>query len=318
MRTVAQASPSAKAPADKSSSAEATADKLETSARVPVEVLAVSSEYFDVLGVDVVSGRGFTQAERTLEAGVVVVHETVARQLWPTRSAIGQVLRLDASPSSSPGRPSLPSGAFTVVGVGRDVQGGDNGAYLPTSPESPGIWLYARVHGDPDQVRLALLERLSWVDPGLEILTLRSMARTQTYLLGFAFWVALFLGGLGLLLTVTGLFSVLSYIVEQQAKEIGVRLALGATTQNIMSLVLSQSLRPVGIGLAAGGGLALALAIVLMATPAAAEIGDLVHVLDPVAYVAGVLVIAAACLLGVIVPALRAARIDPIATLRQE
>ena len=81
------------------------------------------------------------------------------------------------------------------------------------------------------------------------------------------------------MLTVSGLFSVLSYVVEQQAKEIGVRMALGATTKHVVRLVLSQSLRPVGIGLAAGGGLAAALAIVLMATPAASEIGDVVRCL---------------------------------------
>jgi predicted permease len=318
MRGVAEVSTLAGATADRSLSAQATADTETSASRVPVGVVAVSPEYFGVLGIDIVSGRGFTQAERAPEAGVVVVHETLARQLWPNRSALGQVMRLDARSSASPGRPSLPSGALTVVGVARDVQGGNNGAYLPTSPESPGIWLFARVHGDPDQVRLALLERLSWVDPGLEILTLRSMARTQTYLLGFAFWVAVFLGGLGLLLTVTGLFSVLSYIVEQQAKEIGVRMALGATTKNVVGLVLSQSLRPVGIGLAAGGGLAAALAIVLMATGAASEIGDSVRVFDPLAYAASLLIIVTACFLAMAVPALRAARIDPIETLRND
>ena len=119
-------------------------------------------------------------------------------------------------------------------------------------------------------------------------------------------------------MTVSGLFSVLSYVVEQQAKEIGVRMALGATTRNVVGLVLSQSLRPVGIGLVAGGGLAAALAIVLMATPAASEIGDIVHVFDPVAYAASLLVIVTSCVLAASVPALRAARIDPIATLRKD
>ena len=84
-----------------------------------------------------------------------------------------------------------------------------------------------------------------------------------------------------------------------------------------MGLVLSQSLRPVGIGLAAGGGLAVAVAIVLLSTPAAAEIGGAVDVLDPVAYVVSALIMATACLLAVSVPALRAVRIDPIATLRK-
>ena len=126
------------------------------------------------------------------------------------------------------------------------------------------------------------------------------------------------MAGLALALTVSGLFSVLSYVVEQRAKEIGVRMALGATTRNVAGLVLSQSLRPVGIGLAAGGGLAAALAIVLMATPAASEIGGIVHVFDPVAYAASLLVIVTACVLAASVPALRAARIDPIATLRKD
>ena len=82
--------------------------------------------------------------------------------------------------------------------------------------------------------------------------------------------------------------------------------------------MLSQLLRPVGIGLVAGGGLAAALAIVLMATPMAGEIGNIVHLFDPVAYVASLLVIVASCVLAASVPALRAARIDPIATLRKD
>ena len=84
------------------------------------------------------------------------------------------------------------------------------------------------------------------------------------------------------MLTLSGLFSVLSYLVEQRAKDIGVRMALGATTRNVAQLVLSQSLRPVSIGLVVGGGLAAALATVLMATPAASAIGSVVHVFDPV------------------------------------
>ena len=89
------------------------------------------------------------------------------------------------------------------------------------------------------------------------------MAGMETYMLQLGFWLTVVLGGLALVLTVSGLFSVLSYVVEQQAKEIGVRMALGATTSNVARLVLSQSIRPVGIGLAAGGGLAAAVAIVL-------------------------------------------------------
>ena len=82
--------------------------------------------------------------------------------------------------------------------------------------------------------------------------------------------------------------------------------------------MLSQSARPVGFGLLAGGGLAAGLAIVLMSTPAASEIGNTVRVLDPIAYAVSLLVIVTACGLAAAVPALRAARLDPIATLRQD
>lgn len=140
----------------------------------------------------------------------------------------------------------------------------------------------------------------------------------QSYVMRIAFGVTMILGGLALVLTLSGLFSVLSYVVAQRAKDIGVRMALGASTRNVARLVLSQSLRPVSIGLVAGGGLAAALATVLMATPGASAIGSLVHVFDPVAYVSSLLVIVTACALGASVPALRAARIDRIATLRKE
>jgi hypothetical protein len=304
---------------------------------VPVSQLAVSSEYFGVLGIDVVSGRGFTQAERTAEAGVVVMSETIARQLWPTGDAVGQAVRLEArqpasdvaSLASAEARSAQvePSRTMTVVGVVRDParDGGGSyldtfrGVYLPAGLDSPGPWLMLRVRGNPEQVRQVLLERLMRIDPGLGgVVTLRTLAGTQTYVLQAAFWITVVLGGLALVLTVSGLFSVLSYVVEQQAKEIGVRMALGAATTNVVGLVLSQSLRPVCSGLAAGGGLAAALAIVLTSTPDASELGGWIDVLDPLAYGASLLVIVTSCALAVSVPALRAARIDPIATLRKD
>ena len=269
-----------------------------------VEQIAVSSNYFDVLGFDLVSGRRFTQDERTPDTGVAVVSDSIERQLWPNGDGVGQVLSLEA-----------PSRTLTVVGVVRDPK---RVVYLPIGPEAPGTNLMLRVRGNPEQARQALLGRLTGLDPAFGVMTLRAMTGMQAYLLQSAFWVMVVLGGLALVLTVSGLFSVLSYLVEQQAKDIGVRMALGAATKDVVRLVFSQSLRPVGIGLAAGVGLAAAVAIVLLATPAASEIGDIVHVFDPVAYAASVLVIVASCGLAVSVPALRASRIDPIATMRQD
>ena len=270
-----------------------------------VEQTAVSSEYFDVRGFDLVGGRSFTQDERTPDTGVAVVSDTLARQLWPNGNGVGQVLSLEA-----------PARTVTVVGVVRDPK---RAVYRPITPDAAGTNLTLRVRGNPEQARQALLEeRLPGLDPAFGIMTLRSLTYMQTYVLRSLFWVTVVLGGLALVLTVSGLFSVLSYLVEQQTKEIGVRMALGAAGTEVARLVLRQSLGPVGIGLAGGSVLALAVAIVLMATPAAGEIGDSVDVLDPVAYLSSALVIVTACLIAVSVPTVRAVHVDPIATLRKD
>ena len=96
------------------------------------------------------------------------------------------------------------------------------------------------------------------------------------------------------------------------------RMALGATAPAVTRLVLSQSLRPVGVGLLIGGSLAAGLAIALLSIPGAGAIGDVVHVLDPVAYAGSLILIVAACLLAASIPAARAARLDPMKTLRQD
>ena len=151
-----------------------------------------------------------------------------------------------------------------------------------------------------------------------QVVTMQRVARMDTYFLQLGFWLTVVLGGLALALTLSGLFSVLSYLVEQRTQEIGVRMALGATTRHITRLVLSQSIRPVGVGLLIGAGSAAGLAALLLATPAAAPIGQIVHVFDPVAYAVSLLIIIAACLMAASIPATRAARLDPTRALRQE
>jgi predicted permease len=294
---------------------------------------AVSSEYFDVLGIDVVSGRGFTPAERTADAGVVIVSESLAHQLWPSGAGagVGQQIRVADPQPSSPSSAEVRSAkqessrTFTVVGVVRDPGSASGSSleafhrvYEPTSVENPMPWL-VRLRGNAEQMRPTMLRRLTEIDQSvMNVISLQALARLETYPLQIGFWVSVVLGGLALALTVSGVFSVLSYVVEQQAKEIGVRMALGAATKNVVRLIIMQSVRPVGIGLAAGGGLAAAVAIVLMSTPIAAELGDSIDVLDPGAYAASLLVIVVSCVLAVSLPALRAARIDPIATLRRD
>jgi ABC-type antimicrobial peptide transport system permease subunit len=190
--------------------------------------------------------------------------------------------------------------------------------YVPTAGDAAGTSLTLRVRGDTDRARQVLLDDLIRVDPGLgEISTMRNIARAQSYAMDLGFWVAVVLGGLALVLTSSGLFSVLSYLVEQRAKDIGVHLALGATTRDAASLVFSKLLRPVSVGLGCGVALAASVATVLMAA-SDSEIGTFIKVFDPAAYATSLLIIVVSCVLAAAVPALRAARIDPIATLRQE
>ena len=297
--------------------------------RAKVAYKFVSPESFGVLDVAVVRGRVFTPAERTPTLPLAVVSETTARTMWPNSDAIGQDIRVDPDPASD--RPSvdelpLESRTFTVVGVVRDVAGfrftpfNKAVVYVPASATMPKTSLIARIHGDPELARQTLLNRLTTIDPdmGRQVVTMRTLARFDTFFLQTAFWLTVALGGLALALTLSGLFSVLSYLVEQRTKEIGVRMALGATTRHITSLVLSQSFRPVGFGLLIGGGSAATLAALLLATPAAAGIGEIVHVLDPMAYAVSLLIIIAACLVAASIPATRAAHLDPTVTLRQE
>jgi predicted permease len=295
-------------------------------AKTAIAYRFVSPEYFAVLDVRVTRGRPFASDERSPALPIAVVSETAARTLWPDRDPLGQVLRLERDPAVKSGTAEpLTETRLTVVGVARDVAGfriapfAKAVVYIPADTAMPGTALTARVHGDPELARRKLLERLGPVDgKSYELGTTGWVASMETYLLSLAFWMTVALGALGTILTVSGLFSVLSYVVEQRTREIGVRMALGATTRDVAALVLRQSLRPVGIGLVLGGTTAAALSKVLLSTAAAGAVNRLVQVLDPVAYAAGLLIILAACVAAASIPATRATRVDPMQTLRTE
>jgi ABC-type antimicrobial peptide transport system permease subunit len=306
--------------------------------KVPLSYKFVSGRYFEVLGIPIVRGRTFSAAEVD-DYPVVVVSESVARALWPNGDGVGETFRLEPDltakrggaflqidPEAQPNdQAQLTPRVLTVIGVARDVAGfritdvKEAGIFLPTSLDVPKTSVIARVQGAPDLARQTLLEHLTRVDPNMgSIVTMRTVARLERFFLEIAFWVSLILGGLALLLTVSGLFSVLSYLVEQRTREIGVRMALGATSQKVTQMLLGQTARPVLYGLLGGAGLAATLASVVLATPAGAMIGEIVHVTDPVAYLSSLAVIILACLLAAWIPAARASRVDPMKTLRQE
>src|SRR5262247_1811845 len=264
---------------------------------------------------------------------VAIVSESVARALWPDGRGVGESFRLEPdaglqaprgllriNPNAAADNALVQARMVTVVGVARDVPGlrftgiKEAGVFLPTGLDVENTSLVARVQGEPNLARQALLDRLTKIDPNMgTIITMRSVARTETFFLQTAFWVSLMLGGLALLLTVSGLFSVLSYLVEQRTREIGLRMALGASPRAVTQWVLGQTTRPVMAGLIAGAALATA----VLATPFGALISQIVHVTDPVAYLASLGLIVAVCLLAAWIPAARAAKVDPMRTLRQ-
>jgi ABC-type antimicrobial peptide transport system permease subunit len=233
--------------------------------------------------------------------------EVSAPDLWAPLARLAQFIPSHRRGEDTPG--------IEIIRL-TDVK--ESGVFLPTSLEVPKTSVVARIQGDADLARQTLLEHLTRVDPNMGmIVTMRTVARLEQFFLQIAFWVSLILGGLALL-TVSGLFSVLSYLVEQRTKEIGLRMALGATSQKVTQMMLAQTTRPVLYGLLAGAGLAAVLATVVLATPAGALIGEIVRVTDPVAYAASLIVIVAACLLAAWIPASRASRVDPMKALRQE
>jgi predicted permease len=308
------------------------------SGRQVVRYAFASPELFDVLELPLVRGRGFTASERNPNEGVAIVSETVARELWPGAEALGQVLRVEpdptigqGTPAPAPAQPSddplLQPRTAVVIGIARDVAGfsiggvriGGAGVYLPIDASVPTTALTLRVRGDTELAERALAERFAARDPNMaEIEALALYARANVYILGTSFWLTLVLGLLALLLTLSGLFSVLSYLVEQRRRELGVRMALGAGRLSIGTLVLKQCAWPVGIGLGVGCTLTIGVSAALLATPAAEQIGSIVSLFDPVAYGASLLSIVVACVGAALLPALRAGRVNPLVALRQD
>ena len=290
-----------------------------TSVAKPLTYRYATRDFLDVIGISVVRGRGFQPTERDLGAAVVLVSESAAARLWPGRNAVGQTLRLQLDTTLVQ--------YVTVAGVVRDVvepmpmirSDLDADLYLPAALETPGTQLTLRVKDDPYRARGRLLERLSTIDPSLgSVVTLKTTVAAIAFFMRALFALGITLGVLALLLTVSGLFSALSYIVEQRTKEIGVRMALGASAVSVVRVVFGECGYPVGIGLATGVITAAGLAGALMASPLASDFGPVVRLFDPAAYAVSLLVIVLACALAASLPTWRAVRVDPIAVLRKE
>jgi predicted permease len=293
--------------------------RIASGASKHLNYIIVSPEYFSVADLPILRGRAFTDDEARSRAPVAVISRSTADSLWPGQEAIGQTLSIPSSEREY--RHLEEYHAARVVGVTGDaVPGwiGDSRAapvvYYPQPTDADVAQIVVRVAGDGEAAAAKLERALAAVDSGAvqEIHTLDQSLALQVYPFRAIYWVALALGATALLLTLIGVYGVMSYLVEQRRREFGIRIALGAAGSSLVALVLRQSLRLATIGALTG---------VLLATGASRLIASLIlsiNAFDALGYVGGAVVVVVACLFAAYVPARRAAHVDPVEALRAD
>jgi predicted permease len=274
-----------------------------------IEFNVVSPRFFSMLGMPIVRGRTFTDIETKTDAGVLVVTESTARQLWPGKDPIGQTLRDDEKKQ------------YQVVGVVRDSQASHFGhsdgifAYMPAGPqEQLTAQILIRTANTSAATINAIREAARATDPDLIVDVSNLEENLEIWRAPSRIVAALsgVLGALALLLAAIGVHGVVSYGVSQRIREIGIRLALGANRHEMVNLVLRQAMRPVIIGGAIGILIAAAVSQVL----AGVLYGIGTH--DPIAFIGVPIFLLAIAFLSSYLPARRASRLDPTAALRHE
>ncbi len=276
------------------------------------QLQAASPEYFRTMGTRILAGRGITAEDRRGSPPIVVVSETMARRLWPGRTAIGQCLRVGAD--TAPCR--------TVVGIAEDITqrslsdaGGANYYLSADQLDESAYGLFVRVRGRAADAAEAIRRRLQQEMPGASYVTTIPLAQIlgdeqRPWRAGATMFLVL--GGLALVVAAIGLYSVISYNVAQRTQELGVRIALGARLRHIARLVVGDGLR------LALGGIAAGAAVALIGGRWIATLLFAVSPRDPAVFGAVTLVLALTAVLASLIPAIRAARVDPNLALRLE
>jgi predicted permease len=282
-----------------------------------VDQRTVAGGYFATMQIPLLRGRLFTEHDTRETPRVVVIDDRMAEVLWPGEDPIGKRLRrggMDADANA----PWL-----TVVGVvGRikqytlDETDSRIAMYHPhTQTASRAMNVVLRSASDPAAAAAAAVEIVRRTDPDLPVYNVKTMQRRVDESLAarrFVTWLLMLFAGLALTLASIGIYGVISYVISQGTRDIGVRVALGASTRRILTMVMAQGAAIALSGLAAGIAGALALGGMFRTLLFGVDATDA----PTYAVVSGVLV--GTALLGTYIPARRAARIDPVRALRSE
>ena len=274
----------------------------------------VTAGYFDAMGISLLRGRPFSDADNADAPHVIAINQTMAERFWPGENPVGRRVLLNEK--------DLEGGWASVVAVVEDVKHrwliGEvwPQVYFPQNQyRTRGLRIVVRTVGEPAALSTAAREAIWSVDPGIPVRGVKTMNQVVAQSMGpfqLASGILALFGVLALLLACLGIYGVVAYAVNRRMGEFGIRIALGADTSDILALVVKHGAALAGIGLAIGLAIAVGLGLLMS--------GSMPGVPRPAPLLfAGVaLPLVAAALVASYLPARRATRIDPASALRSE
>lgn len=273
-----------------------------------VPVPYVSHDYFETLGIPLLRGRWFDERDQRDSPRVTIISEALARRHFPGENPVGRRLK---------------HGSYMeIIGVVGDVKyqgvhNEDTPAYYELSAQVPTrpMWLLVRGRGDVQTLTMAIRREIRSLDPDVPVDRVGTMAQVLAESVSLPRFRSLLMSvfaATALLLAATGIYGVIAYSVAQRKQEIGVRMALGATRARVVGLVIGQGARLAAVGIALGIGGAIGLTRFLENMLFGIATSDIVT------FASAPLLLAAVAIVASLVPALRAASIDPVTALRQE
>jgi putative ABC transport system permease protein len=276
-----------------------------------VDYRTASPDYFDVMRIPLLRGRAFEESDREGRRLVAVVSSAAAQRLWPGRDPIGEAFQIN-----------VPGPEYTVVGLVGDVRS----ASLETPPTAtlyvpyrqdafPFMTFVVRTHAPLSTMAPALRAAIRSIDKDQAINGVLTMDEQLSHSLTrrrFSVTLVTIFGATAVLLAAVGLYGVLTFIVSQRTRELGVRMALGATAYDVVVDVLGQGLRLAGYGMVAG------IAMALASTRLTSMLLFAISPTDRETFAGAAALLTVIALLASAAPALRASRLDPLAALRDE